>query len=629
MLVAQSPDTGDEPVLDPGIELYAKQYALPYEEAQRRLYLQAEMVALAGKIQDSEPSYAGSWIVHEPDFYMVVSLATADAEKIVHSYLEGVPWADAVKSQEAQYTIAQLDELRVRMENLLAELELGDNSPLASGLDVKEGKVNIYLPDPDAMSNRLAHEAKFEATGLSLDDFSFIHQAKPMIPAAYTYPYVIGGQSVIAPPPGDEIRCTSGFVWRRVSDNRRFVSTAGHCEIRQGFQYGGDYEETIFMGPNLLRYNPETQPFVRSDIQITNPWVRDVALTNLTRINSTSMLRVVSSTGRDAVMDQWVCKYGRSTGATCGWVVNIHYRPRDYWASTYVLVTNLYILGDIACAGDSGGPVFMSASGGVSALGTLSTAAETETPCNRQGKSFSYTPVDEIQELGYVPLTNHYPQYYYQNVFWSETDCKEYSSQLDENGNITSQEVRTCSTYAPGSGTIQSYTAFVVANALHEAIWRGNAGYIRDVPLAAEGRVNWGAAPAWTQCCSGTPPRAQGDYIVGNNWYQNVYWTDDPNDCIEYKAPLTENGVRDMTQRTMQRCRTTAPGSGTIQTYTAYVTGGKLHEAMWRNNYGYIRDVPLNSLKTDVDWDPSPTWTQCCTNSAPPRAQDAYTLNHP
>ena len=83
-------------------------------------------------------------------------------------------------------------------------------------------------------------------------------------------------------------------------------------------------------------------------------------------------------------------------------------------------------------------------------------------------------------------------------------------------GNPTGTQVsQACGTSAPGNGTIQSYNAYPVHGKLREAIWRNNLGYVRDVPLNATNTdVNWSSAPAWTQCCSGTSPRAQGGDIL-------------------------------------------------------------------------------------------------------------------
>ena len=235
--------------------------------------------------------------------------------------------------------------------------------------------------------------------------------------------------------------------------------------------------------------------------------------------------------------------------------------------------------------------------------------------------------MDEIQALGYDILAFDYRQYYYQNVFWTATNCTEYRQPVDDNGNpISSQQAsRSCLTStAPGSGPVQSTTGYVVADQYREGMWRDNAGWIRILPVNSDGTINWGAAAPWTQCCSGTAPRAQGDYVVGNTYYQNVFWTE--TNCTEYVRPLDNNGNLGAT--TTRTCRTTAPGSGTIQSYTAYVVGDYLREGMWRNNVGYIRNVPLNSAKTDVLWSSAPAWSQCCSGTAP-QAQGVYILNHP
>ncbi len=173
---------------------------------------------------------------------------------------------------------------------------------------------------------------------------------------------------------------------------------------------------------------------------------------------------------------------------------------------------------------------------------------------------------------------------------------------------------------APGTGTVETYTAWVAGQFWHEAMWRDGKGYTRDVPLNNNGTINWGAAPGWSQCCGPTTaPRSQDGYIVGNHFYQNVFWTEA--NCLEYKRELNIYGDATDAQ-TSQQCRTVLnppnsfPGTGTldvITSYTAYVVGGRLREGLWRGGKGYIRDVPLKADNTDINWNSAPVWTQCCT----------------
>jgi hypothetical protein len=49
----------------------------------------------------------------------------------------------------------------------------------------------------------------------------------------------------------------------------------------------------------------------------------------------------------------------------------------------------------------------------------------------------------------------------------------------------------------PGSGTLQSHSAEVVGNTLHQSLWRGNQGYMQTVPIV-NGVIQWGSASAWS-----------------------------------------------------------------------------------------------------------------------------------
>lgn len=504
----------------------------------------------------------------------------------------------------------------------MARIDLFADLALGIGLNVPDAKIELFTSDVKSVSRLLVESGVLASAGLSPDIVEIVSQDPPTVPGQWKYPYLNGGAPLTS--------CTMGYIVRRLSDDRRFVSTAGHCDNAQSVDFAGSQSEDTFIGPIVSENNPFTSPPVgplgyASDFQVHNSSDRDFDLTNPVQTDSSTLQRVNSSRTKGGLFGSYACKYGRATGFSCGQVININYAPELWFPTTYVLVSNPYYIGNFACYGDSGGPVFTTSGGPLAALGVLSVV---EINCGTTGvsRSFAFTPVDEIQRLGFDILTYHRPQYYYQNVFWTATNCVEYSSQLDANGNITTQQSKACPTTPPGSGAVQSYTGYVVADTLREGIWRGNAGYLRAVPLTAEGRVNWNAAPAWSQVGGSTPPRAQDDYIIGNYYYQNVFWSE--TSCIEYRAPLDTNGNLITSQQTQGACHTTAPGTGTIQSYTAWVVNDQLREAMWRNNIGYMRTVPLNAAKTDAQWSSAPNWTQCCTGAAP-QAQGVYILNHP
>jgi len=92
------------PEPDPIILEYARTLGLSNEEAGQRLKLQNEMDALESKIREGEPTYAGSWTVHQPNFGLVVSFATPNGEEKIRKYLDGIEWANLVSVQQSPFT---------------------------------------------------------------------------------------------------------------------------------------------------------------------------------------------------------------------------------------------------------------------------------------------------------------------------------------------------------------------------------------------------------------------------------------------------------------------------------------------------------------------------------------------
>lgn len=151
--------------------------------------------------------------------------------------------------------------------------------------------------------------------------------------------------------------------------------------------------------------------------------------------------------------------------------------------------------------------------------------------------------------------------------------------------------------------------------------WNGGL----TVPLDSFGFVNWGNI-AWQAFPPATPPRAQEEFIIGNFAIQRVFWQD--NSCTQYKYPLDDLGNRKYPDGIITSCPTLIPGSGDIQSYTAWVVNDQLREGMWRNNKGYTRILQLNSAKTGAIGETTVQWTECCTGTGP-HAQGVYILNHP
>jgi hypothetical protein len=329
-----------------------------------------------------------------------------------------------------------------------------------------------------------------------------------------------------------------------------------------------------------------------------------------------------------------VCKYGKSTGKTCGTVFSTNYTPGtpyDPGATGYVQVINA-LQGEMGCPGDSGSPVFEETGGTVSGVGIYS--GQQGDSCDGIGWFFFYSSVNALDTTGYKILTTHYTQYKYQTVWRSATDCKEYYRMMDENGNAVGPNVeQTCpnSTLPPGSsGEIYSYTAYITGNQLRESMWRGNTGYTRLTPLNNNGTVNWPATNGWLWCCNGTPPQAQGAFVVGNQYNQTVYGS--TTDCKRYSRALNNagqpSGATTVVNCTGQFVPPGLAAGAQMKTYTAFAIAGTLREELWIDGKGYLRNVPLTADNKAVNWNSAPAWNHCCDGAAP-LGQGAYIVSRP
>lgn len=197
-------------------------------------------------------------------------------------------------------------------------------------------------------------------------------------------------------------------------------------------------------------------------------------------------------------------------------------------------------------------------------------------------------------------ITRHLRQMVFDNNV-----CTQYTTPLAATGESVWSGTTTssCSTSLPGSGNVQTYFAYATGGKLHEAAWRGGTGYTRSTAIVGT-TVQWGQAPNWSQVGTGGTFQAQGGYVMGRYLRQFVW---DGGSCTQYRATLDTRGLPDWSTQTTLSCPTTLPGSGTVQTYSAFISGGVLQEACWRGGTGYTRNVPISNGA--VQWGQAPGWS--------------------
>jgi hypothetical protein len=151
-------------------------FGLTYEEAERRLLLQSEMDKLEQRVIEAEPAYAGSWMVHEPEFGLVVAFAAPNGEELIQPYLEGIEWADLVRVQQSPYTDDELYDITTQVNNAARATGV----PFASGSNFQTSKVTLYTPYPEELRHQLEIQ---EAMQPYLDDIEILYQESMGVPA--------------------------------------------------------------------------------------------------------------------------------------------------------------------------------------------------------------------------------------------------------------------------------------------------------------------------------------------------------------------------------------------------------------------------------------------------------------
>lgn len=310
------------------------------EEALRRFELQDLAGALGAALAEREgATFAGLWLEHTPKFRVIVQF-TRDGEQTIESYTQGSALADTLELRTAKVPLAELEE--VQLETFSAIRSAGIVAD--SDINVKENRIELYVTDRSQFDSP-PPDGSLDISSL----VNIIVVEELSVPAVDIY----GGLALNV--------CTSGFGVI-ASDGTKGITSAGHCHNNQ-----------TFMGQPLTFEEEEWQRFY--DVQwYTTP---GFTVTNEFQWRDDGSTREVTATrGRsNQSVGQYVCKYGKTTGYTCGYIESRFFRPNyiDNATPTFILVEDTAGYSPLVEVGDSGAPVF----NGSTAFGTISGKVDT------------------------------------------------------------------------------------------------------------------------------------------------------------------------------------------------------------------------------------------------------------
>ena len=305
---------------------YASHVGVDFEEAERRLELQSLAGDLDAELSEhAGQTFAGLWIEHTPQFRIVVQF-TQNAQDLIASYVNSDKLAEVIVVRTADVSLAELKEAQLEA---MAAIK-NENIAVESGIDVKAGKVQIYVVERDRLN------AAIERGAIRLPDKTDIDTVSAMSqPNADIY----GGLPLSI--------CTSGFAVKNGSGTKG-ITTAGHCNNTQSYS-----------GTNL----PYEDGLWDTSYDIQWHTAPGFTVTNEIRYSSAGSTRDITGTiGRNSqTIGGYVCKYGKATHYTCGYISDKNYQPSyvPNATETFIRVDDTAGYSPLSEDGDSGGPWFL------------------------------------------------------------------------------------------------------------------------------------------------------------------------------------------------------------------------------------------------------------------------------
>ncbi len=335
----------DKDNMDWAVYDYVSITGVSADEAKRRLQLQDIARELNAELSMNEAeTLAGLWIEHSPEFKIVVQF-TRDGEETIKPYIKQHPeLANVVEMRTAKVSLVDLQKARASASSSVHALGIS----VASETNVAGNSVNLYM----AKADRSQFDNALQRGKIQLPDKVKVITVEAMDEEKLEVD-IYGGLALTP--------CTSGFSvkkgwWPFITKG---ITTAGHCS------------NTVTYNGNNLPLNGEKWTGSYDTQWHTAP---GYTVTNKIQYKSDGSTRPIYATKsrNNQQIGEYVCKYGKTTGYTCGRINTKDYKPDPANvpnpAATFIRVDNTAGWNDLSDAGDSGGPWFW----GTTAYGTHS-----------------------------------------------------------------------------------------------------------------------------------------------------------------------------------------------------------------------------------------------------------------
>lgn len=322
-------------------QAYAQKFAVPLDEAMRRLAAQQASVAATDAVaREFDDRLAGLFIEHDGAYRIVVLLAGDGpvADRVIDA--GGYPLPVTFRTG----ALATRRQIVAAIEAHQADIRAALPNPPGMGVDARTGRLVVMVKPTDiAGGDAPALVERFSAmTGVPVEIRNYTSFDANLANEG-------GGRLIgIDPASGRRNMCTAGFV---VTDGTRTaLSTAAHCPDSLSYIESDKSEVPLTMvGAWGARYQ---------DVQIhTGP--APMAPLFLADKAKTLARPVTSWRNRDSSrVGDFVCHRGERTGYSCATIEYVDYAPPGDLCAGPCPPTWVAVHGPDCGHGDSGGPVF-------------------------------------------------------------------------------------------------------------------------------------------------------------------------------------------------------------------------------------------------------------------------------
>ncbi len=306
-------------------ESYADDYGVTVEEARRRLDLQVEAGKLGASLAANESAtFGGLWIEHTPE-YVVKAAFTEDGDATLQRYKKSKALAGVIESVAVDTTLNNLIAAQGSAKTSVSRTSVAAEY----GVSVADNAVNVFTLDKEALKDALDKKGKELPAKARIKEVSAL--------SAPTHGTQIHGGEHLS-------TCTAGFSVKN-SNGTQGITTAGHCRNNQS------------RGGTALTFKQEWHGGSYDLQWHTGPASQTVR--NLVYDGSGHRYIYSGRHWNDQAAGDYVCKYGKVTGADCGEIETKYYQMPGYVGNKWVLVRNVPgDNSDLSEQGDSGGPFF-------------------------------------------------------------------------------------------------------------------------------------------------------------------------------------------------------------------------------------------------------------------------------